>query len=66
MEQQRTELRKLEESLLKTQKDSEKLAAKLKLISASSESSAKEVELQGELNLCMVGDDICSPSCATL
>ncbi|RPD59927.1 BRE1-domain-containing protein [Lentinus tigrinus ALCF2SS1-6] len=53
IEQKRTELRKLEESLLKTKKDAEKHAAKLKLAPASSESSDKEAELQGELDLCM-------------
>ncbi|TFK86628.1 BRE1-domain-containing protein [Polyporus arcularius HHB13444] len=52
MEQKRTELRKLEESLLKTKKDAEKHAAKLKLISASSNSSANEVELQKEVDKC--------------
>ncbi|KAI0703349.1 BRE1-domain-containing protein [Cerioporus squamosus] len=50
MEQKRTELRKLEESLLKTKKDAEKHAAKLKLISASSGSSAHEAELQKEVD----------------
>ncbi|KAI0745838.1 BRE1-domain-containing protein [Earliella scabrosa] len=53
IERKRTELRKLEESLLKTRKDAEKHAAKLKSTSESSGASTKEVELQKELNKCM-------------
>ncbi|KAI0775654.1 BRE1-domain-containing protein [Trametes elegans] len=49
----RTELRLLEESLLKTRKDLEKQAARQKASSSSSGSSTKEAELQSEIDKCM-------------
>ncbi|KAI0743501.1 BRE1-domain-containing protein [Daedaleopsis nitida] len=52
IERKRTELRKLEESLLKTKKDAEKHASKLKSVAGSS-GSTKEAELQKEVNNCM-------------
>ncbi|KAI0374105.1 BRE1-domain-containing protein [Pilatotrama ljubarskyi] len=53
IEKKRAELRKLEDSLLKSKKDLEKQAAKLKSLSSSSGSNAKEAELQSEIDKCM-------------
>lgn len=53
IEKKRAELRKLEESLIKSKKDTEKQATKLKSMSTSS-GNAKEAELQSEIDKCMV------------
>lgn len=52
----RQDLLKIEESLLKKKKEAEKLTAKAKTIASSnpSSSNAKEVELQEEVDKCMV------------
>ncbi|KAL1939862.1 hypothetical protein VTO73DRAFT_9562 [Trametes versicolor] len=52
IEKKRAELRKLEESLIKSKKDAEKQATKLKSMSTSS-GNAKETELQSEIDKCM-------------
>ncbi|OJT06362.1 E3 ubiquitin-protein ligase BRE1 [Trametes pubescens] len=52
IEKKRAELRKLEESLIKSKKDTEKQATKLKSMSTSS-GNAKEAELQNEIDKCM-------------
>lgn len=54
-DRKRAELRKLEETLLKSKKDAEKQAAKLKSVSAASGTTAREAELQGEIDKCLVG-----------
>ena len=52
----RQDLLKIEESLLKKKKEAEKLTAKAKTMASSnpSSSNAKEVELQEEVDKCMV------------
>ncbi|KAI9060257.1 BRE1-domain-containing protein [Trametes sanguinea] len=54
VEEKRTELRKLEESLIKAKSSVEKQAAKLKSLSSSSGSNAREAELQSEIDKCMM------------
>ncbi|OSD06801.1 hypothetical protein PYCCODRAFT_765107 [Trametes coccinea BRFM310] len=53
IDKKRTELRKIEESLLKAKSSVEKQAAKLKSLSSSSGSNAREAELQSEIDKCM-------------
>ncbi|KAI0328649.1 BRE1-domain-containing protein [Cubamyces sp. BRFM 1775] len=53
LDKKRTELRKLEESLLKAKRDVEKQATKFKSMSSSSTSNAREAELQSEVDKCM-------------
>ncbi len=62
IEKKRAELRKLEESLIKSKKDTEKQATKLKSMSTSS-GNAKEAELQNEIDKCMVRCPIDNSSC---
>lgn len=62
IEKKRAELRKLEESLIKSKKDTEKQATKLKSMSTSS-GNAKEAELQSEIDKCMVRRPIGSSLC---
>ena len=54
LNEKREELRKLEESLLKSKKDTEKQAAKLKSVSVASDPSAREAQLQKDLAKYMV------------
>ena len=56
IEKKRAELRKLEEGLLKSKKDAEKQATKLKALSGASGANAREAELQNEIDKCMVSD----------
>lgn len=63
IEKKRAELRKLEESLIKSKKDAEKQATKLKSMSTSS-GNAKEAELQSEIDKCMVCRPIGLFSCS--
>ncbi|EJF65375.1 BRE1-domain-containing protein [Dichomitus squalens LYAD-421 SS1] len=53
LNEKREELRKLEESLLKSKKDAEKQAAKLKSVSVISDPTAKETQVQKDLAKCM-------------
>lgn len=48
------ELRQLEESLIKSRKEIEKQAMKLKSSSSTSGANTREAELQSEINKCMV------------
>ncbi|CDO75357.1 hypothetical protein BN946_scf184966.g25 [Trametes cinnabarina] len=52
-DKKRAELRKIEESLAKAKSSVEKQAAKLKSLSGSSGSNAREAELQSEIDKCM-------------
>ena len=54
IDRKRAELRKLEEGLLKSKKDAEKQAAKLKSMTATNGTNAREAELQVEIDQCMV------------
>ncbi|KAH9892516.1 BRE1-domain-containing protein [Cubamyces lactineus] len=53
LDKKRTELRKLEESLLKAKRDVEKQATKFKSMSSSSNPNSREAELQSEVDKCM-------------
>ncbi|KAH9858793.1 BRE1-domain-containing protein [Lenzites betulinus] len=53
IQKKQEELRQLEESLIKSKKELEKQAVKLKSSSSSSSANSREAELQSEINKCM-------------
>lgn len=66
LDKKKTEVRKKEEHLTRTQKEAERLSTKAKAITTSSNpSKVREQDLQSEVDKCMVRGNVCGPRFAT-